>query len=101
VDGNFETNNAVALHRAAIAGIGLIRAGNFTVSASIRDGRLVPVLGDFEATTETNIYAVYPHHRHLSAKVRAFVDMLVEAFSPVAPWEQAGKPAPVETRTST
>ncbi|MDP6263119.1 MAG: substrate binding domain-containing protein, partial [Rhodospirillales bacterium] len=89
VGGNFETNNAVALLHAAIAGIGLIRVGNFTVSESLRDGQLVPVLGDFETTTETNIYAVYPHHRHVSAKVRAFVDLLVEAFTPVAPWELA------------
>ena len=93
VGGNFETNNAVTLHRAAIAGIGLIRVGNFTAAADIREGLLVPVLGEFEAATEANIYAVYPHSRHLSAKVRVFVDMLVEAFSPVAPWEQAGEKA--------
>ncbi|MBC8337341.1 MAG: LysR family transcriptional regulator [Rhodospirillales bacterium] len=90
VRGNFETNNAVALHNAAIAGIGLIRAGNFTLAADIRAGRLVPVLADYETTTETNVYAVYPHSRHLSPKVRAFVDMLVDAFHPVAPWEQMG-----------
>ena len=93
VGGNFETNNAVALHHAAIAGIGLIRVGNFTATPSIREGLLVPVLADFEAVTEANIYAVYPHSRHLSAKVRVFVDMLVQAFSPVAPWEQAGEKA--------
>ena len=38
---------------------------------------------------ETKIYAVYPHNRHLSPKVRAFVDMLVDAFLPVPPWERA------------
>ena len=91
VGGSFETNNAITLHHAAIAGIGLIRVGNFTVAQSIRDGHLVPVLGDFEAATESNVYAVYPHSRHLSRKVRAFVDMLVEAFSPVVPWERTGE----------
>ena len=89
VSGNFETNNAITLLRSAIDGMGLIRVGNFTVAESIRDGLLVPVLSDFDASTEANIYAVYPHNRHLSRKVRAFVDMLVEAFSPVAPWERA------------
>ncbi|MDA1022820.1 MAG: LysR family transcriptional regulator [Proteobacteria bacterium] len=89
VSGNFETSNGIALHRAAIAGIGLIRAGNFTVAQSIRKGLLVSILDDFDAATEANVYAVYLHNRHLSAKVRAFVDFLVEAFSPVAPWEQA------------
>ncbi len=49
----------------------------------------MPVLADHEPPSETNIYAVYPHNRHLSAKVRAFVDMLVDAFLPVPPWERA------------
>ena len=88
VAGNFEANSGIALHRAAVAGIGLIRVGNFTVAADVRTGRLVPVLADHEPPSETNIYAVYPHNRHLSAKVRAFVDMLVGAFLPVPPWER-------------
>jgi len=50
---------------------------------------LVALLADYETPTETNIYAVYPHNRHLSPRVRAFVDMLVDAFLPVPPWEQA------------
>jgi len=89
VTGNFEANSGIALHRAAVDGIGLIRVGNFTVAADVRRGRLVPVLSDFEPPSETNIYAVYPHNRNLSAKVRAFVDMLADAFLPVPPWERA------------
>ena len=50
---------------------------------------MVPVLANHELPPETNIYAVYPHNRHLSPKVRAFVDMLVDAFLPVPPWERA------------
>ena len=32
---------------------------------------------------DTNIYAVFPYNRHLSPKVRAFVDVLLKRFSPV------------------
>jgi len=89
VSGNFEVNSGIALHRAAVAGLGLIRVGDFTVAADIRTGQLVPVLADHELPPKTDIYAVYPHNRHLSPKVRAFVDMLVDAFLPVPPWERA------------
>lgn len=33
-------------------------------------------------------YVVYPHRRHLSRKVRAFVDFLIEKFTPVPHWER-------------
>ncbi|MCH6591103.1 MAG: LysR family transcriptional regulator [Proteobacteria bacterium] len=89
VGGNFEVNNATGLHNAALVGLGLIRVADFTVAADVQSGRLVAVLADYETHTETNIYAVYPHNRHLSPRVRAFVDMLVDAFLPVPPWEQA------------
>ncbi len=89
VGGNFEVNNATGLHNAALVGLGLIRAADFYIGADVQSGRLVPVLADYETHTETNIYAVYPHNRHLSPKVRAFVDMLVDAFLPVPPWERA------------
>ena len=36
---------------------------------------------------ETAIHAIYPHKRLLSAKVRAFVDFLVEKYQPVPYWE--------------
>jgi len=86
--GNFETNNATTLHRAALAGLGLIRAANFVVGADVKAGRLVQLLADYESPTATPVNAVYPHNRHLSPKVRAFVDMLVAAFQPVPPWER-------------
>jgi DNA-binding transcriptional LysR family regulator len=84
--GNFETNNAVAMEQAAVAGMGLIRAADFVIAADVAAGKLVPVLTEFEIDEPTNIYAVYPHNRHLSPKVRAFVDMLVDTFTPEPPW---------------
>ena len=98
VGGNFEVNNATGLHNAALVGLGLIRAADFVVAADVQSGRLVPVLADYETHIETNIYAVYPHNRHLSPKVRAFVDMLVDAFLPVPPWEQEDHETPIRTQ---
>ena len=87
VKGNFETNNATALYKAGLAGLGLFRATNFVVGQDFKEGTLIPVLEDFEMTNKVNIYAVYPHSKHLSPKVRAFVDLMTDAFIPVPPWE--------------
>ena len=88
VSGRFEADNAIALHEAALAGLGLFRAATFVVGDDIKAGRLVQVLQEFEISGDPGIFIVWPHNRNLSAKVRAFVDTLVDAFSPVPPWER-------------
>ena len=87
VRGSFETNNAAALYEAGLAGLGLFRAANFVVGSDFKEGRLIPVLEDYEMINQVNIYAVYPHSKHLSPKVRAFVDLMTDAFTPVPSWE--------------
>jgi len=44
------------------------------------------VLTDFLAS-DSAVYAVYPHSRHLSPKVRVFVDFLAGRFGPVPYWD--------------
>lgn len=86
VAGNFQANTADALYKAAIAGIGLARLSTWLVAPDIRAGRLVSVLPQY-THEKSAYYALYPHRRHLSRKVRAFVDFLVEKFTPMPPWE--------------
>jgi DNA-binding transcriptional LysR family regulator len=77
VAGPVHANNGDLLAAAAVEGIGILMEPDFIVDAELRSGRLVRVLADYTAPT-TGIYAVYPSRRHLSAKVRAFVDFLAE-----------------------
>lgn len=91
VSGRFEADNAIALHEAALAGLGMFRAASFVVGDDIKAGRLIPVLDEFEVSGDQGIFVVWPHNRNLSAKVRAFVDTLVEAFTPIPPWERASE----------
>ncbi len=86
VQGNFETNSADALYHAALAGLGIVRISTYLVGPDLKAGRLVRLLPDY-VYEKASIVAVYPHRRHLSPKVRAFVDFLVEKFTPVPPWE--------------
>ena len=70
---------------AAIAGIGLWLAPPSMSSDLLASGALVPLLPDYQAP-EIEIIAVYPHRRHLTAKVRAFLDMLVDEFAQQQRW---------------
>ena len=70
----------------ALQGIGIVRLTRLTLAQAVREGALVPVLGDFSADEPVTIHAVYPHRRHLAAKVPAFVNFLIEKFTP-PPWE--------------
>jgi len=90
VDGNFRSNTAGALYEACLAGIGLARLSTWLVAPRIRDGDLVQVLPEY-AHEASAYYVLFPHGRHLSRKVRTFVDFLVEQFTPVPPWEQADR----------
>ncbi len=88
VNGNLELNQADALYDACLAGIGLARLPGYLVEADIKAGRLIPVLRDHLKELST-LHVIYPHRRHLSPKVRSFVDFLVAKFGPIPPWEAA------------
>jgi DNA-binding transcriptional LysR family regulator len=47
------------------------------VGDDLAAGRLVPVLTEFR-TVELTVDAIYAHRRHLSAKVRVFLDVLTK-----------------------
>jgi DNA-binding transcriptional LysR family regulator len=69
----------------AVAGVGITVEPDFIVAADVRAGRLVRLLRDF-APPAININAVYPSRRHLSAKVRAFIDFVALRFEHDPPW---------------
>jgi DNA-binding transcriptional LysR family regulator len=80
VSGNWRSNNGRSLLRAARAGLGLVQLPSFYLDQDIVDGALLPVLEDYNPT-DTGVWAVYPHNRHLSAKVRLFVNFLADRFN--------------------
>ncbi|MBB5412945.1 DNA-binding transcriptional LysR family regulator [Paraburkholderia sp. RAU6.4a] len=55
--------------------------------ADLRAGRLVQVLPEYRLP-DIDVLALYPSRRHVSAKVRAAIDFLVNAFSGVPPWDE-------------
>lgn len=87
VRGTMRSNNGEVLREAAIAGLGILRDPTFISYRAIRDGRLVPLLCDFELP-QLGIHAVYPNRRHLSPKVRAFIDFLDNHFGDPPYWDR-------------
>ena len=88
VSGRLHSNNGDLLAEAAAQGAGIVFEPAFIVGPDVRAGRLVPLLQEFTAPPMP-IYAVYPSRKHLSAKVRLFVDFLVERFAQAADWSAA------------
>lgn len=80
VRGNLRANNGAALLEAGVHGTGLILVPEFIAGEAIADGRLQRVLPDHDAG-ELGIYIVYPYTRHVSARLRAFIDYLATAFT--------------------
>lgn len=88
VRGRLTSNNGDVLAAAAAEGLGITLLPRFIASRALHEGTLVPILED-HVRGDGGVYAVYPHSRHLSAKVRAFVDHLVAEMQPVPPWERS------------
>jgi DNA-binding transcriptional LysR family regulator len=69
----------------AVQGLGIVYEPDFIVAHEIRAGQLVPLLPDYRPP-RSPIAAVYPSRRHLSAKVRSFVEFLAERFKRQHEW---------------
>lgn len=79
VSGNLITNSVESMRSAAVAGVGLVRTAPFHIADLLASRALTPVLSDYRAQS-LDIHAFYPSRKHLSAKVRVFVDLLVDRF---------------------
>jgi DNA-binding transcriptional LysR family regulator len=85
VQGALRLSNTEAIRDAVLAGLGVAQLGEFLVGDDIRQGRLIELLPDY-VREETPICAVYPTRRHVSPKVRRFVEMLRADWANGAPW---------------
>jgi DNA-binding transcriptional LysR family regulator len=87
VGGNVAANTAETVLQLAIAGVGITRLTDVIVGDAIGRGELVPILADWHHAEPVPLFATYPSGRHLSPKVKAMVDFLVEEFGST-PWRR-------------
>jgi DNA-binding transcriptional LysR family regulator len=74
-------NQASMLMELARTGLGIVRLTELQVADDLAAGRLVELFPEHQCLVEDPIFAVYESRRHLSARVRAFLEFLDETFS--------------------
>ncbi|MCK2184853.1 LysR family transcriptional regulator [Halomonas getboli] len=84
VDGPLSGNSGPALLDAALKGLGLAQLPDYYVEEYLARGQLISVL-DAYRHGDTAVWAVYPQHRHRSAKVHRFLDYLVAHIGDILP----------------
>ncbi len=84
--GNLIVNHLEAQRVIVLQGAGIAMLGTEVIGDDLATGRLVPLLVDDVPPRELPIHVVYASRRHLSAKVRSFVDFLAERFANESLW---------------
>ena len=87
VTGPLLANNGDVLITAALDGLGITLAPTFMAGEHVQSRRLVTLLPGYVAP-EVALYVVYPPGRHLSAKLRSFVDFLARRFGEEPEWDR-------------
>ena len=80
VSGRFISDSGTLLCAAALEGCGITQLPSFIVGQYVVAGALAILLEEFERPP-MSIQAVFPHQRHMSARLRKFIDHLAEYFS--------------------
>ncbi|MEM1377519.1 MAG: LysR family transcriptional regulator [Pseudomonadota bacterium] len=97
--GTLTSNSSEVIREAVLAGVGISLRSTWDVGQDLAEGRLVRVLEQYQGTSNTGIFAIYPSRQFLPVKVRLFIDYLAELFGTVPYWER-GVDATVPTPKS-
>ena len=86
VDSMLLSNQASVLIEFARAGFGIVRLIEVQVADDLAQGRLVALFPEHQCHEEEPILAVYQSRRHVSTRVRAFLDFLRTSFAEQPQW---------------
>jgi LysR family transcriptional regulator for bpeEF and oprC len=80
VRGEIALNDSNAYVHAGLAGLGVIQMTDYLMMQHVAAGRMVRLLADW-TSEPVPVHIVYPQNRHLSAKVRVFVEWVSDLFA--------------------
>lgn len=81
-------DDGASMRIATRAGVGISMNSRWSVSKDIQDESLIRVLPDYQVEDQSAIWLVYPRSNVLTAKVRVFIDLLIEKIGQPPTWEQ-------------
>ncbi|KGM29812.1 LysR family transcriptional regulator [Photorhabdus luminescens] len=84
--GRLNIDSAETMLESALAGFGIIHLPSYVVGRDLNNGKLVPLLENYHVEPEP-IRIIYPSKKHLSPRIRGFIDLLVESWEDGVPWE--------------
>lgn len=80
-------NDGLSYKAATVAGAGISMNSMWSIHEELRNGSLVRVLPEFDVDDQSVLWLVYPKSNVLTAKVRVFIDYLLEHIGRSPPWE--------------
>jgi DNA-binding transcriptional LysR family regulator len=80
VHSNLSVNSPQAVREMAIAGCGIAIIPQFMVEDALQEKQLIQILPE-HTTLIFGLYAIYPHRKYISKKVRCFIDFALEHLS--------------------
>lgn len=82
-------DDGASMRLATQAGVGISMNSHWSVASELRRGLLVRVLPEYEVDDHSAIWLVYPKSSVLTAKVRVFIDFLLEKIGDPPVWERS------------
>ena len=86
--GRIVCDDGASMRIATVAGVGISMNSLWSVHRELKDGSLERVLPDYTVADQSAIWLVYPRSNVLTAKVRVFIDFLLEQIGDPPPWER-------------
>lgn len=74
-------NNADMMLESCLQGVGIALLPIFTAHHYLKSGQLIRVLPEYKTHPESGIYAIFPQNKHVSTKLRLFIEHLVKMSS--------------------
>lgn len=79
-------NDGLSQKAATLAGAGISVNSLWCVHSELLDGSLVRVLSEYSVTDQSVLWLIYPKSNVLTAKVRTFMDFLLDRIGKAPPW---------------